>query len=83
MGASGQRMFHDILEECYDVELELEELGESYEIMLTDIELVIETIREDLERVQDHLQKVENAFNIYRRSVSEAGTSDPKELPWE
>ena len=42
MTAQEQSALHDILEECYDVQLELSDLGESYELLICDIEIVIE-----------------------------------------
>ena len=59
MDDSKRSAFHDILEACYDVQLELEELGESYEILISDIELVLGELSENLERIRSHLSRVE------------------------
>ena len=55
MNAQEQSALRDLLEECYDVQLELGDLGESYELLICDIELAIEEIRENSDRVQAHL----------------------------
>ena len=73
MTAQEQSALHDILEECYDVQLELSDLGESYELLICDIEIVIEEIRENLERVQAHLQKVEDTFLSFNRQLQGSG----------
>lgn len=85
MNAREQSELHDILEECYDVQLELGDLGEAYELLIYDIELAIGEISETLERVQEHLQKVEDAFHdCSRRLQDETGAiGSPQEFPWE
>ena len=52
MNAQEQPALNDILEGCYDVQLELNDLIESYELLIYDIELAIGEISEYLERVQ-------------------------------
>ena len=84
MTAQEQSALHDILEECYDVQLELSDLGESYELLICDIEIVIEEIRENLERVQAHLQKVEDTFLSFNRQLQGSGNNDnSQEFPWD
>ena len=39
-----QYTFHEILSECYDVQRELEDIRESYEILVSDVELVAESL---------------------------------------
>ena len=77
-------MLRDLLEECYDVQLELGDLGESYELLICDIELAIEEIRENLERVQAHLQKVEDIFLNFNHQLQGSGNNDnSQEFPWD
>ena len=84
MTAQEQSALHDILEEYYDVQLELSDLGESYELLICDIEIVIEEIRENLERVQAHLQKVEDTFLSFNRQLQGSGNNDSsQEFPWD
>ena len=63
MTAQEQSALHDILEECYDVQLELSDLGESYELLICDIEIVIEEIREKI---------------IYNTAYIESALDDPE-----
>ena len=84
MTAQEQSALHVILEECYDVQLERSDLGESYELLICDIEIVIEEIRENLERVQAHLQKVEDTFLSFNRQLQGSGNNDSsQEFPWD
>lgn len=84
MNAQELPALHDILEECYDVQLELGDLGETYELLICDIELAIEEIRENLERVQAHLQKVEDTFLNFNRQLQGSGNNDcSQEFPWD
>ena len=84
MNAQEQPALNDILEGCYDVQLELNDLIESYELLIYDIELAIGEISEYLERVQEHLQKVEATFrnNEHRLQKPEPNDS-PQMFPWE
>ena len=76
MTAQEQSALHDILE--------LSDLGESYELLICDIEIVIEEIRENLERVQAHLQKVEDTFLSFNRQLQGSGNNDSsQEFPWD
>ena len=84
MNAQEQSVLRDLLEECYDVQLELGDLGESYELLICDIELAIEEIRENLERVQAHLQKVEDFFLNFNHQLQGSGNNDnSQEFPWD
>ena len=84
MNAQEQSALRDLLEECYDVQLELGDLGESYELLICDIELAIEEIRENLERVQAHLQKVEDIFLNFNYQLQGSGNNDnSQEFPWD
>jgi len=84
MNAQEQSVLRDLLEECYDVQLELGDLGESYELLICDIELAIEEIRENLERVQAHLQKVEDIFLNFNHQLQGSGNNDnSQEFPWD
>ena len=84
MNAQEQSVLRDLIEECYDVPLELGDLGESYELLICDIELAIEEIRENLERVQAHLQKVEDIFLNFNHQLQGSGNNDnSQEFPWD
>ena len=84
MNAQEQSALRVLLEECYDVQLELGDLGESYELLICDIELAIEEIRENLERVQAHLQKVEDIFLNFNHQLQGSGNNDnSQEFPWD
>ena len=84
MNAQEQSALRNLLEECYDVQLELGDLGESYELLICDIELAIEEIRENLERVQAHLQKVEDIFLNFNHQLQGSGNNDnSQEFPWD
>ena len=84
MNAQEQSVLRDLLEECYDVQLELGDLGESYELLICDIELAIEEIRENLEQVQAHLQKVEDIFLNFNHQLQGSGNNDnSQEFPWD
>ena len=84
MSELSQHYFHDILEECYDVQLELEDARESYEILISDIELVVEEISEHLERIRNHLNEVSAGFRIYNQRLRQTPFSEEKEdLPWD
>ena len=77
-----QYTFHEILSECYDVQRELEDIRESYEILVSDVELVAEEISEQLIRIRDHLEQVETAFRSYRRSLPKIPANPvPEEMP--
>ena len=77
-------MLHNILEEYYDVQLELEDLIESYELLIYDTELAIGEISESLERVQEHLKKVEITFRNSGRRLQEPESIDSLQVfPWE
>ena len=85
MNAQEQLALHDILEECYNVQLELGDLCDSYELLIYDIELAIGEISENLERVQEHLQKVEVAFHNCNSRLRDkpAAEDNTKQFPWE
>ena len=84
MNTQEQPMLHNILEEYYDVQLELEDLIESYELLIYDIELAIGEISEYLERVQEHWKKVEVTFRNSGRRLQEPESIDSLQVfPWE
>ena len=78
MSDSCRYMIHEYLEGCYDVQLELEDLNESFETLVLDIELIIRELSENLERVRDHLQEVEDSFdnfnNILQQETSKSSS---------
>ena len=63
----GRDMLQEYLGDCYNVQLELEDLSGSFETLISDIELIIGEISENLERIRDHLQKVEEGFADFNR----------------
>ncbi len=84
MNDARRSAFHDLLGECYEVQQELEDLRESYEILICDIELAVEEINENLKQVRNHLQKVENIFAGYNHRFQQDPKDDnPEKLPKE
>jgi len=80
----GPRSFHLLVEEFYDIHAELEGTCESYEMLVTDLELIIEDLKEDLERIRGHLDKVESAVENYCFRIPKDIQDDTsQELPWE
>ena len=64
----GRDMLQEYLGDCYNVQLELEDLSGSFETLISDIELVvIGELSENLERIRDNLQKVEEGFADFNR----------------
>lgn len=75
--------FREILEECYDIQLELADICESHEILVSDIELVVDEINEHIERVRDHMDMVEKAFlNYCSRARTEEPAEEPEDIPF-
>jgi DNA-binding NarL/FixJ family response regulator len=59
-------------------------LEHKIDVLICDIEIVIEEIRENLERVQAHLQKVEDTFLSFNRQLQGSGNNDSsQEFPWD
>lgn len=84
MDNSRQCTLQELLDECYDVQLELEDASELYEILISDIETVSEEISEYLERVRTHLGQVENSFRNYNNGLQYKTISNThNDLPWE
>ena len=54
--------FDGILEECDDIQLELEDVCESFEILIFEVETEVSDITEMLERIQDHLEQVKKSY---------------------
>lgn len=72
---------HDILEDSYNIQRELEDLSNAFETLTSDIELVLEELSEDLERIHNHLQKTGDAFTHYNLKYQhEYTTGSPKRL---
>lgn len=63
MNDPSQHKFHEFLEDCYNVQLELEDLIESFEALIYDIELALGELSENHERIHEHLQQVESDFD--------------------
>ena len=74
MTAQEQSALHDILEECYDVQLELSDLGESYELLICDIEIVIEEIRENLDGCRHTCKRLRIPFSALTVSYRDQET---------
>lgn len=55
--------FDEILEECGDVQLELDDICESCEFLIFEVEMSLHDIAEMLEKVQDHLNQVKKAYS--------------------
>ncbi len=84
MSEQKQYTIHELLEECYDVQMELDDVRESYEILVSDIELVVDEISEHLERISEHLKLVENNFFDYNHSLRENPFDDvSQDFPWD
>lgn len=60
-----QYLIHEYFTDCYNVQSELEDLCDSCEILISDIELGVQDITENLERIRGHLKKLEEEFHNY------------------
>ena len=76
----GRDMLQEYLGACYNVQLELEDLSGSFETLISDIELVIGELSENLERIRDHLQKVEEGFVNFNQLLQQESRNNSHKL---
>lgn len=58
----------DLLEEYADIRDELEDTMQSFEILGSDIGLALDDIRDELETLQEHLDRCSNSLIRFRRA---------------
>ena len=76
----GRDMLYEYLGDCYNIQLELEDLSGSFETLISDIELVIGELSENLERIRDHLQKVEEGFVNFNQLLQQESRNNSHKL---
>lgn len=75
--ADNTERIHELYEGFNDIRAELEDAVISFELLQEDIRLALEDISEELEIVQDHLQKCGRMF----RRFSSHGHKDDESRP--
>ncbi len=76
--ADSTERLHELYEGFNDIRAELEDTVTSFELLQEDIRLALEDISEELETVQDHLQK---CGRMFRRFGSHGHKDDENRPP--
>ena len=71
-----QYLIHEYFTDCYNVQSELEDLCDAWEILISDIELGVQDITENLERIREHLKKLEEEFHNYNKYLFQETIKD-------
>ena len=77
-----QPAVYEILKEYYNLELEPEDACDSYEILISDISLIIEGISENIDKTRYHLKAFEDVFCRYCELENDLTVTEPGEVPW-
>ena len=72
------------LENCSDIQMELEDTCDSFDILIEDIQMISDELRGDLERIQDHMLYCKALLRKSTANIRPDKEEDcPQELPFD